>query len=127
MALFTWYNKYSVNNEELDNHHKNLFKLFNRLYENCLQAGMPNCTGPIIDELILYSVYHFQAEEQFMANTGYKDIVNHKQMHCYFIEIATEMQKVENKDDYEHIKDLIVFLGDWLMHHVIEEDKKYAV
>ena len=62
-----------------------------------------------------------------MADTGYKDIVNHTQMHCYFIERVMEMQQVEDKNDYKIIKELIVFLGNWLRLHIIEEDKKYAV
>ena len=33
MPLYIWDNTYSVNNEELDNHHKKLFDLFNKLYD----------------------------------------------------------------------------------------------
>ncbi len=51
MALFTWYNKYTVNNEELDNHHKKLFNIFNKAYENCLHVEDVNCMNPFIDEL----------------------------------------------------------------------------
>jgi hemerythrin len=127
MALFTWYNKYSVNNEELDSHHKKLFNIFNRLYENCIKAENNNCIVPILDELLLYADYHFKAEEKYMVDTGYKDIMNHTQMHCYFIERVMEMQQVENKNDYDAIKGLIVFLGNWLLLHIIQEDKKYAV
>jgi len=127
MPLFTWYNKYSVNNEELDSHHKKLFNIFNRLYDSCLHTENNNCIEPILEELLLYADYHFKAEEKYMVDTGFKDIVNHIQMHCYFIEKVMEMQQVGNKNDYNVIKDLIVFLGNWLRLHVIEEDKKYAV
>jgi hemerythrin len=43
MPLFTWDNKYSVNNEELDNYHKILFDNFNRLYDNCLSYESAKC------------------------------------------------------------------------------------
>lgn len=36
MALFTWNIKYSVNNEKHDNDNKNLFDIFNKLYNSCL-------------------------------------------------------------------------------------------
>jgi hemerythrin len=127
MPLFTWYNKYSVNNEELDSHHKKLFNIFNRLYDTCIHTENKNCIEPILEELLSYADYHFKAEEKYMADTGYKDIVNHTQMHCYFIERVMEMQQVEDKNDYKIIKELIVFLGNWLRIHIIEEDKKYAV
>jgi hemerythrin len=127
MPMFTWYNKYSVNNEELDRHHKKLYNIFNRLYDNCSHTENNNCVKPILEELLSYADYHFKAEEKYMDDTGYKDIVNHTQMHCYFIERVIEMQQVENMNDYNLIKDLIVFLGNWLLHHVNEEDNKYAV
>jgi hemerythrin len=126
MALFTWYNKYSVNNEELDSHHKKLFNIFNRLYDTCLHTENKNCIEPILYELLLYADYHFKAEEKYMADTGYKDIVKHSQMHYYFIDRVIEMQHVEDKNDYNLVKDLVVFLGNWLLHHVIDEDKKYS-
>jgi hemerythrin len=127
MPVFTWYNKYSVNNEELDNHHKALLKIFNRLFETCLNAENSNCIVPIIDELISYSNYHFSAEVQHMVDTGYKDIDKHILMHRYFSEKALEMQLAENKNDPELIKELIVFLGNWLRKHVLEEDMKYKI
>ena len=127
MALFAWYKKYSVNNEELDNHHKNLFDIFNSLFDNCTKAENVNCVAPIIVELIKYSNYHFSAEEKYMADIGYKGIDAHKQLHRYFTEKVIEMQQVENKNDYDLTKEIIVFLGNWLLQHVIVEDKKYAL
>jgi hemerythrin len=127
MALFTWYKKYSVNNEELDNHHKKLMDIFNRLFVTCTKAENVNCVGPIIVELIEYSNYHFSAEEKYLADIGYKGIDEHKQLHRFFTDKVREMQQVENKNDYDLTKDIIVFLGNWLLQHVIVEDKKYAV
>ena len=47
MELFKWYKKYSVNNEELDNHHKTLFNITNKLLENCLGSDLSNCLDPL--------------------------------------------------------------------------------
>ena len=127
MALFTWYKKYSVNNEELDNHHKKLFNLINSLYDNCMGKESTHCLEPIIEELVSYSNYHFTAEEQYMKNTGYKDIDKQIFEHRAFTDRALHLQQVVNKDDFELSKELIVFLGNWLLHHVMEEDKKYAI
>lgn len=127
MPLFTWYQKYSVNNEELDRHHKTLFDIFNRLYDKCLKAKGTDCVQPVINELLSYADYHFKAEEQYMKDTAYRDLLKHCQMHSYFIEKAMQMQKVENKEDLELTKELTVFLGNWLLHHVIEEDGKYKI
>ena len=84
MALFTWDNKYSVNNEELDNHHKRLFAIFNKLYNSCLDKDKRITLGPIVEELVSYVNYHFVAEEKYMKSIGYKDIDKHISEHWFF-------------------------------------------
>jgi len=127
MELFKWYKSYSVNNEELDNHHKRLCNILNLLYENCLINDQPNCLDYILEELVSYSNYHFTAEEQYMRNIGYKDIDKQIIEHKAFTQKTLELQKVVNKNDFELTKELIVFLGNWFLHHVIDEDKKYSL
>ena len=127
MPLFKWYKKYSVNNEVLDNHHKALFDIFNRLFDDCSDPKNVGCLGLVIDEMISYADYHFAAEEQYMADRGYKDLDRHRAKHREFSQKAMQMHNAGNKDDAELIKDTIVFLGDWLLHHVLEEDKKYSI
>lgn len=127
MALFFWYKHYSVNNDELDNHHKALFDIFNRLYDNCICAHKCNCIDPIIMELISYSNYHFSAKEQHMRDIGYKDIDKHKLEHRGFTDRTLQLQQVADKDEPEAIKELIEYLGLWLLNHVLDEDKKYSI
>jgi hemerythrin len=126
MILFTWYKKYSVDNEELDEHHKALFNIINKLYENCMYIANRHELAPIMDELILYSNYHFTAEEQHMINIGYKEIEKHISEHISFKQRALQLEQDIDKNDYEGSKELIAFLGNWLLHHVMEEDKKYS-
>jgi hemerythrin len=127
VALFTWYKHYSVNNEELDNHHKTLFDIFNKLYETCLDANKSNCIDPIIKKLVSYSSYHFSAEEQHMRDIGYQEIDKHTEEHRTFTDRTFQLQQVAGKDGPEAIKELIEYLGTWLLHHVLDEDKKYSI
>jgi hemerythrin len=127
MKLFTWYEKYSVNNEELDGHHMVLFNILNKLYENCMANANDNRLDEIIEELVSYSTYHFIAEEQHMKNCGCMDIDKHVLEHRAFTERTLLLKQDLDKDDFEGSKELIVFLGNWLLHHVMEEDRKYSV
>ncbi len=120
MPQITWDNRYSVNNEQLDGHHKKLFNLFNKICEECLNVENDKGISTIIDELVSYADYHFEAEEKYMAKIGYKDIDNHIQMHRYFTQKTFEMRQLKDNNT----EDLINFLGDWLRRHVMEEDKK---
>ncbi len=62
-----------------------------------------------------------------MTDIEYRDIENHKEMHNYFTQRITNMLQIENKLDYNIKREFIALLGNWLLKHVIEEDKKYAV
>ena len=127
MPLLNWYKIYSVNNEEIDSHHKTLFDIFNRLYKHCIEKCDVDIIDKIIDELISYSEYHFKAEEQYMIDVGYVGIEKHIVEHKYFTEKVLEFKQNLKNVDFEICKNLIVFLGNWLIHHVVEEDKKIAL
>jgi hemerythrin len=125
MPLFTWNNTYSVDNEELDSHHKRLFDIFNRMYDNSLNHDKANTLDLIIEELISYSHYHFLAEEQYMKNIRYKELLKHMIEHMRFSQKIVQLQQDVKNNEPEATKDLIAFLGEWLLNHVMMEDKRY--
>ena len=127
MPLLNWYDRYSINNIQLDNHHKKLFALFNRLYDICLVDNRDSMFETALDEIVSYSDYHFKAEEQYMREIGYKDIEKQIVEHKYFKERAIDLQLNSKLTDYKLCHEIIIFLGNWLMNHVIEEDKKIAL
>jgi len=127
MALFTWDNKYSVNNEELDNHHKALFDILNRLYFSCFEENENITLNSIYEELVSYINYHFSAEEQYMRSRGYSDTDRHIVAHNMFKERILLLQKDMNLNNIVVTKELIVYLGNWLLNHVLVEDIKYSI
>jgi len=127
MPLMSWNDNFSVNNEELDNHHKELISILNRLYGECLEVDSDNCVGPKLDELLAYADYHFKAEEQYMRRIEYFEIDSHIEMHNGFIFKLEEIKRIPHASELESTRELIVFIGKWLLHHVLVEDKKYAL
>jgi hemerythrin-like metal-binding protein len=127
MILFTWDDKYSVKNEDFDNHHKVLIDIFNRMYGHHLCKGDSSYLDPIIEELVSYSLYHFLLEEQHMRDIGYKEVDSHINDHRGFTLGAIQLRKDVKNDDREATKDLIEFLGKWLLNHIVIEDKKYSI
>jgi len=125
--LFTWYNRFSINNEEIDKQHKALFDIFNRLYDNCVERDNYFNFTPIILELVEYTNYHFSAEEQYMRDTGYKNIDKHISEHRIFTGTILQLQSDGYIKDYEQAKELLIFLRNWILNHIMVEDKKIAV
>ena len=127
MSLFTWCESYSIDNEELDKHHRTLFNIMNRLYDSSFEHDNKDSFDTTIEELMSYSKYHFSAEEQYMLNIGYANIYEQIAEHEYFTRSVAEINRDKYTEGDELCRELIAFLGRWLLQHVIEVDKKIVI
>ncbi len=126
MPLFTWKEDYSVAVTELDRHHRELFDIVNRIYSCCVSPDGLDGVSAMIDDLAAYSKYHFAAEEQHMKNIRFKGLESHQAMHLEFSTRIEMMRLSEADNRLDTTRELIVYLGNWLLHHVLEEDKGYV-
>ncbi len=126
MPLFTWKPEYSVNDKELDLHHQKLFDIINTVYKNVVASPKIESILPMIDELTSYTNYHFSTEELYMRKKGFPDIDGHIAMHREFTHKMELLRTSYNNNDLDVSGDLIIVLGEWLLHHVIREDRKYS-
>lgn len=124
MSLFTWSSAYSINNEELDRHHEMLFEIFNKLYDSSENPTASATLHTIVAELDDYSKYHFRAEEQYLRDIGYHDIASQMLSHNYFTARLIDLKVGRAHGTADTFRELILFLGNWLIHHILEEDKQ---
>lgn len=125
-SLFTWKPEYSVHEPELDRHHQKLFTILNSVYENVMNSTEVDHIIPKIDELSAYTSYHFSAEEQHMLEAGFSGLDEHITKHREFANSIEALRASYHNNDLEVSRDLIIVLGEWLLHHVIKEDRKYS-
>jgi hemerythrin-like metal-binding protein len=127
MPLFTWSDKYSIGNDEIDNQHKKLFDILNKLFDICVGKNDVDTLEAALDDLVSYTDYHFKFEEQHMRDVGYKKIDKHIVEHDYFKNeiMFAKRRQAQNKSNTDN--KLIEFLSNWLIQHVTEEDRKYAI
>jgi hemerythrin len=125
MPLFVWKDEYSVDIEELDNHHKKLLGIVNSLYDDCLKTNYVGCAVSKMEELMAYTDYHFTAEEQYLRKIEFADMGNHISQHEVFRDNVVELSRIDHGNELELTKQLIVLIGNWLLRHVLEEDRKY--
>ena len=124
MQLLQWDKSYSINNDELDRHHVKLFGMFNMLHNICSGVDKLNNLSTVVDELIVYSAYHFTVEEQYMATLCYRDLGKHIAEHEYFRRKIIEIDDMAEENNTQQCHVAVVFLNNWLLNHVMEEDKK---
>jgi hemerythrin-like metal-binding protein len=126
MPLLNWRAEYSVNEELLDNHHRQLFSILNTVYENVMNSLEVCSVLPLIDELLEYTRSHFTVEEQHMRDKGYQVIDIHISKHREFTNTIEAMKTHYNGNNLEAAQELMVVLGEWLLQHVLKDDMKYS-
>jgi hemerythrin len=126
MPIFSWLDAYSINNIEIDEHHKEFIRIVNELHDISVGRNSSKSFVDTLGELVSYADYHFRAEEQQMKDIDYNGIDNHKTQHQYFRQKISDFIDKDDIDEYKQQHELIVFLGEWLLHHVVEEDKNIA-
>jgi hemerythrin-like metal-binding protein len=126
MTLLAWKPEYSVHVADLDSDHQKLFSILNSVYENVMNSLEVDHILPIIDELLSFTNYHFSKEEQYMKETGFTGIEDHMAMHRELTLSIAALRNGYHNNDLEVSKDLIIVLGEWLLRHVLREDRKYS-
>ncbi len=125
--MFEMKREYFVGVDFIDEEHKELFNIANEAYTVCNDEFIADKFDHIM-EIILrlkdYTIKHFADEEKYMEQIGYKRILSHKILHTDFIEKIEEIDFDQmDHNQTETLVDLVDFLGDWLIHHILEKDK----
>ena len=126
MPIVQWKESYSLNNLTLDNQHKKFLCILNRLYDDFMEGVNELAYENAVDNLVAYTDYHFQTEESIMCKIMHKNYYGHMQEHKKFTEKVRDLKETIEHGSKDKTKDLIEFLVNWLLHHVILEDRKIA-
>jgi len=126
MPLFAWKPEYSVKVDDLDSHHQKLFLIINAIYENVMNSKDIGSILPMLDELSAYTQYHFSTEEAYQREIGFPDSEVHQALHEAFTGKVAGIRNSYDNNDLDISGDLIVLLGEWLLQHVLKEDRRYA-
>lgn len=126
MALLHWRDNMSVGVEAVDNDHKHLVDLLNRMHFLVLAGGDRPSIGEVLDELVHYTEYHFDREETLMRSSNYPGLEEHRTCHQELARRLLEYRKTfEDRPDSFDSNAFYDFLSEWLVVHVLEKDMKY--
>ena len=125
--MFEWSNKFSVANEEVDNQHKQLFKIGETIWQT-LKSDKDDKYEEItllLKELVDYTGYHFSCEERLMNLHDLSLDENHVKEHNNFIFKIVHLKSLfidENQHDI--LLETLNFIADWIAEHILETDVK---
>lgn len=124
-ALLEWETRYSIGLEEIDDQHRTLLETINKIWVSIVQKSERAVVLGLVEELERYTIAHFAAEETFMRVANYPFFAEHKKEHQHFIaRVAEEKRRAIETGTLS--LDLMHFLRDWLIEHILVSDKKYA-
>jgi hemerythrin len=121
MKKICWKNDYSVGVEKLDNQHRWLFEIINRVAAH-REAETAEDT---LAEMVRYAKEHFTDEEKLMRQYGYPGFATHEKHHAYFIDTTAELSLGMLNNKQATLDEIAEFLNVWLTTHVLREDMKY--
>lgn len=123
MAIYAWTEDLSTGNSMIDNDHRHLFDLVNKLHE-AMSSGKGNAIlGGILDELISYTASHFGREERLMQQIRYAEFAGHKAEHDKLVRDVTDLKKSFESGAIALSSKVFTFLFDWLNRHIKSSDK----
>jgi hemerythrin len=126
MALMEWKDEYSVSVSGFDSQHKKLINLINDLHSAMSNGKGKDILGKTLDELVSYTVFHFASEEKMMKEHNYSGYSIHKIEHEKLTKQVIEFQGNLKSGEYVIPQEVLLFLKNWLVNHIMGTDKKYS-
>lgn len=123
MSVMEWDKRLELGITDMDNQHKVLLDLMNRLYDKD-QSDFDQQIE-IINKLYFKTIEHFSIEEKMLESIQYDDLVTHKKIHHDML-LNFERHKREILQKKEIGMKFYMFLTYWLRSHIIGIDRQYV-
>lgn len=124
MERIKWTDSFSVGVEEMDNQHRKLVAMINRLIDEQQVLTEPATIAELLTAMTDYAREHFRAEEYLMAEYGYENLDRQVQSHEAFIEKTISFMNAEVGPNILS-RALLEYLKSWLVGHILNEDMQY--
>lgn len=126
MAWYEWNKSLDIHVSEMNDEHKVLIDLMNRLHEEA-QAGKPKeVLQHTFHELMKYTRQHFQDEEQYMYSINYPGLPTHRLIHAKLLTQLDGHYEDFRKGDGTVGAAVFDFLKVWLNAHIRGIDIQYG-
>jgi len=121
-----WSETLSVGIEEIDEQHKVLVEMVNKMHEAIHQRHGSDVVIAILSDLTDYTRIHFAVEESLMRILGFQGYEEHKAVHEELLHSVQDLQEKVASGKKSIGFELMHFLKTWLTKHIMEEDMQYS-
>ena len=120
-----WQDSMATGIELIDHDHQRLIMLINMFQEATEFHISERKVQLALDEVIRYTKYHFNREEQLMALNNYPGFKEHQLQHQQMIDEIDIYMKEYRSDPDVALEHILQFLQSWLMNHIKGNDRQY--
>ncbi len=121
-----WKDEYSVKVAEIDEQHKHLFEIINKLFAMVSSTQSKKAINDLISEIVSYKVAHFATEEKYFHQFNFEGTKEHEIAHQRFDAKVKELVATHKDDTTALAFELVDFLEDWLVGHLMSLDQQYV-
>jgi hemerythrin len=122
---FEWSTTFTVENKELDSHHRFIFEQMNKIQEAIATDREHQVVSDALAELVTYSSYHFGAEEALFEINNYPNAEEHVEEHLKFRASLSELIAAIDRGEKGVGLELLLLLRSWFRDHIMSCDKRY--
>lgn len=124
--FYQWNDSMSVGVPLIDNDHKALIHLINRLHESVAAGDAYDALDDLLNRLVDYIDIHFTREERVMDACGYPEAAGHREEHAGFVDYIKGLRESFTAETAPNLAgDLAAYLKEWLNHHILIQDMAY--
>ncbi|WP_295160259.1 bacteriohemerythrin [uncultured Brachyspira sp.] len=125
-----WEDKYKVGYKKIDDQHLELIEIINDLYDcmdnqNSEDELLKSEFKKALRKTVDYVSYHFSYEEKIMQAIEYNKMSEHSAYHREFAQTIYNYIKSYENGSLDAINNLVQYLKDWFLNHILVTDKKF--
>ena len=110
----------------MDEHHRQLFRAANAFDQAVFVGEDRTVIEQTLDFLLQYAATHFSAEENLMMEYGVPEFERHRRQHEKFMDDVLAMKSRAGEGAFRASTDFVNFFKDWIINHILTEDRKYG-
>jgi len=118
MIQVVWDKSFEIGIEKIDNQHKKLFEIINKLSASVELGEGEHVYNTLYRDLADYLIEHFGTEEMLMDKWHYPEAESHIAAHNGFVDKVKDFQKKAESGVETVNKEILQYLLDWLIKHI---------
>ena len=125
MKPIIWTPDFSVGVARIDEQHKGLIAMVNRLIAQPRITTESATISDLLGDLTKYAEEHFATEEELMRQHGYPHLEEHIAQHRALRKTTVDfcMATLNGADDVPET--MLRYLSDWLAEHILKSDMEF--